>query len=94
MANTMNTFVMKHIDEVGVMEKPIPDPGPNDAIIKTSAALICTSDVHTVAGAIGKRTNLTLYQGDATRGNNFQYRVSRRWRICGNSKGSLGGRDG
>ncbi|GJL61633.1 MAG: alcohol dehydrogenase [Nitrospirales bacterium] len=60
MANTMNTFVMKHIDEVGVMEKPIPDPGPNDAIIKTTAALICTSDVHTVAGAIGERTNLTI----------------------------------
>ncbi len=42
------------------MEKPIPDPGPNDAIVKTTAALICTSDTHTVAGALGDRTNLTL----------------------------------
>jgi threonine dehydrogenase-like Zn-dependent dehydrogenase len=42
------------------MEKPVPEPGPNDAIIKTTAALICTSDTHTVAGAIGERENMTL----------------------------------
>jgi threonine dehydrogenase-like Zn-dependent dehydrogenase len=60
MAKTMKAFVMKRIGEVGVMEKPIPDPGPNDAIIKTTAALICTSDTHTVAGAIGERKDLTL----------------------------------
>lgn len=57
---TMNTFVMKRIGEVGVARKPIPDPGPTDAIVKTTAALICTSDTHTVAGAIGERTNITL----------------------------------
>ncbi len=42
------------------MDKPIPKPGPNDAIIKTTRALICTSDSHTVHGAIGPRQNLTL----------------------------------
>jgi threonine dehydrogenase-like Zn-dependent dehydrogenase len=52
---------MKRIGEVGVVEKPLPaDPGPNGAIIKTTAALICTSDTHTVGGAIGERKNLTL----------------------------------
>ncbi len=56
----MQTFVMKRVGEVGLMEKPIPQPGPNDAIIKTTAALICTSDTHTVAGAIGERKNITL----------------------------------
>ena len=57
----MKTFVMKSIGEVGFMDKPIPtDPGPNDAIIKTTRALVCTSDTHTVAGAIGERQNLTL----------------------------------
>ncbi|MBA3613595.1 MAG: NAD(P)-dependent alcohol dehydrogenase [Nitrospirales bacterium] len=56
----MKAFVMKRIGEVGVMEKPIPDPGPNDAIVKTTAALVCTSDIHTVAGSIGERGNLTL----------------------------------
>lgn len=56
----MKAFVMKAIGAVGVMEKPIPEPGPNDAIVRTTAALICTSDVHTVHGAIGPRINLTL----------------------------------
>jgi hypothetical protein len=26
------------------MDKPIPEPGPNDAVVRTSKALICTSD--------------------------------------------------
>lgn len=56
----MKAFVMKRIGQVGVMEKPVPEPGPNDAVVKTTAALICTSDTHTVAGAIGDRENLTL----------------------------------
>src|SRR5215471_12378505 len=56
----MKAFVMKTIGQVGFMEKPIPRPGPNDAVIKTTRALICTSDSHTVGGAIGPRENLTL----------------------------------
>jgi threonine dehydrogenase-like Zn-dependent dehydrogenase len=60
MAPKMKAFVMKRIGEVGVMEKPIPEPGPNDAVIRTTAALICTSDTHTVAGAIGERKDITL----------------------------------
>ncbi|MBN1448881.1 MAG: NAD(P)-dependent alcohol dehydrogenase [Bacteroidetes bacterium] len=57
----MKTFVMKGIGEVGVMEKPVPaDPGASGAIVKTTVALICTSDTHTVKGAIGERDNLTL----------------------------------
>lgn len=60
MATTMKAFVMYEIGAVGVIDKPIPRPGPNDAIIRTTAALICTSDTHTVAGAIGPRKDLTL----------------------------------
>ncbi len=60
MAEKMKTFVMKKIGEVGFMEKPLPTPGPDDAVIKTTRALICTSDTHTVHGAIGERENLTL----------------------------------
>jgi threonine dehydrogenase-like Zn-dependent dehydrogenase len=56
----MRAFVMKGIGKVGFAEKPIPVPGPTDAIVKTTKALICTSDVHTVHGAIGPRENLTL----------------------------------
>jgi isopropanol dehydrogenase (NADP+) len=60
MAETMKAFVMKRIGEVGFMEKPVPEPGPNDAVIRTTRALICTSDTHTVGGAIGERTDMTL----------------------------------
>src|SRR5437879_9558829 len=56
----MRAFVMESIDHVGFLVKPIPEPGPNDAIVKTTRALICTSDAHTVHGAIGPRENLTL----------------------------------
>ena len=56
----MKAFVMRAIGSVGVLDKPKPVPGPNDAVVRTTAALICTSDSHTVRGAIGPRTNLTL----------------------------------
>jgi threonine dehydrogenase-like Zn-dependent dehydrogenase len=56
----MRTFVMKKIGEVGFMDKPRPRPGPYDAVVQTTRALICTSDSHTVAGGIGPRENLTL----------------------------------
>ncbi len=58
---TMTAFVMMGIGKVGFVEKPVPkDPGATGAIIKTTKALICTSDAHTVAGAIGERKDLTL----------------------------------
>ncbi len=56
----MKAFVMKSIGQVGFMEKSIPQAGPDDAIVKTTRALICTSDSHTVGGAIGPRENLIL----------------------------------
>lgn len=34
--------------KVGMVERAVPEAGPNDAIIKTTASFICTSDVHTV----------------------------------------------
>ncbi|MEU9064007.1 NAD(P)-dependent alcohol dehydrogenase [Streptomyces sp. NPDC048430] len=56
----MKAFVMKEIGRVGFLEKPIPQPGPGDAVVQTTRALICTSDSHTVQGGIGPRENLTL----------------------------------
>src|SRR5215467_13148373 len=56
----MQSFVMRSIGNVGFLEKPVPEPGLNDAVVKTTRALICTSDSHTVRGAIGPRENLTL----------------------------------
>lgn len=51
---------MKEIGQVGFLDKPVPRPGPGDAIVRTTKALICTSDSHTVRGGIGPRENLTL----------------------------------
>ncbi len=56
----MQAFVMNGIGETDFAEKDRPEPGPNDAILRPTVALVCTSDVHTVGGAIGERENLTL----------------------------------
>jgi threonine dehydrogenase-like Zn-dependent dehydrogenase len=56
----MKAFVMRETGEVGFMDKPMPKPCPGDAIVRTTKALICTSDSHTVGGGIGQRHNLTL----------------------------------
>ncbi len=57
---TMKAFVMKGIGEVDFMEKPIPMPGPRDAVVRTTAALVCTTDCHTVNGSLGMRRDLTI----------------------------------
>jgi isopropanol dehydrogenase (NADP+) len=56
----MKAFVMKRIGEVGFVEKDRPTCGPLDAILRPTKGLICTSDVHTVHGAIGERKDLTI----------------------------------
>ena len=56
----MKAFVMLGIERTGFVEKPIPTPGPLDAIVRTTHALVCTSDSHTVRGALGPREGLTL----------------------------------
>lgn len=60
MGKTMKCFVMNKIGKVSFMDKPIPEPGPNEAVIRTTAALLCTSDVHTLSGGLGERQDLTL----------------------------------
>ncbi|HEY6049815.1 MAG TPA: zinc-binding dehydrogenase, partial [Thermoanaerobaculia bacterium] len=56
----MQAFVMRGVGQVGLRQKPRPEFGPSDALVRTTAALICTSDVHTVGGAIGERRDMTL----------------------------------
>jgi threonine dehydrogenase-like Zn-dependent dehydrogenase len=56
----MRAFVIKKIGETGLVEKPVPEPGPEEAIVRTTAALICTSDVHTVKGALPVPDGRTL----------------------------------
>jgi isopropanol dehydrogenase (NADP+) len=59
-AKTMKAFAMLGLGRTAFIEKPVPVPGPDDAVVKTTYALICTSDSHTVRGAIGPREDLTL----------------------------------
>lgn len=57
----MKAFAMLKIGETGWIEKPVPECGPLDALLKPIALAPCTSDVHTIwEGAVGERTNLTL----------------------------------
>jgi len=56
----MKAFVMPEVGQTDIVEKPIPTPGPNDVIVKTTHALICTSDVHTVKGALPVADGVTL----------------------------------
>ncbi|MBV9819742.1 MAG: NAD(P)-dependent alcohol dehydrogenase [Solirubrobacterales bacterium] len=49
---TMKSFVFDGLNKVAVVDREVPRPGPNDAVVKTTAALICTSDIHTVRGAL------------------------------------------
>lgn len=39
-------------NKVAVIDKPTPECGPDDAVIRTTASLICTSDVHNVRGVL------------------------------------------
>jgi isopropanol dehydrogenase (NADP+) len=43
---------------VGLVERDIPVAGPGEAIVRTTASLICTSDVHTVARVLPVRRHL------------------------------------
>jgi len=58
--STMDAFGMKSIGSLGFLEKPRPSPGPRDAVLRTTRALVCECDLHTVNGAIGSRENMTL----------------------------------
>ncbi len=44
MAETMKAFVFLGVGKVGIIEKPLPEPGPRDAVIRTTASFICTSE--------------------------------------------------
>ena len=58
---TFKGFAMKRLNEIGWVEKEVPECGPLDAIIKPTCVSPCTSDIHTVwEGAIGDRRDMVL----------------------------------
>ena len=50
----MRAYVMHGIGRAEVVDRPIPVPGPNSAVVRTTLALVCTSDVHTIHGGLGE----------------------------------------
>jgi threonine dehydrogenase-like Zn-dependent dehydrogenase len=56
----MKAFAMIKINESGWIEKPRPKCGPLDAILRPLTLTPCSSDVHTIKGAIGERNNVVL----------------------------------
>ncbi len=48
----MKAFAFLGKNKTGVVDKPKPEAGPDDAVVRTTASLICSSDVHTVRGVI------------------------------------------
>ena len=57
----MKGFAMLGIGKTGWIEKPRPECGPIDAIVRPIVLAPCTSDVHTVwAGAVGDRSDMIL----------------------------------
>lgn len=60
MAKTMKALVMRGLHDVAVMERPIPVAGPNDAIVRTTVAMVCTSDCHTIEGGLGELKDRVL----------------------------------
>ena len=54
-------LAMLGIGKIGWIEKPIPECGPLDALVRPLAVSPCTSDIHTVwSGAIGERHDMIL----------------------------------
>ncbi len=57
----MKGFAMLGIGQTGWIEKPEPEIGPLDALVKPISLAPCTSDIHTVwEGAIGDRHDMIL----------------------------------
>lgn len=52
--DVMKAYVMNKVGDAEVKDRPIPKAGPNSAIVKTTLALVCTSDVHTIHGGLGE----------------------------------------
>lgn len=52
MPGTMRGLAFLGDGEVGLVERDLPVAGPGEAVVRTTASLVCTSDVHTVAGVL------------------------------------------
>lgn len=59
-AAVMKANVFHAPGEFGIEEKPIPRPGPGEAVIRVHCATICGTDVHIVRGEYPVKPGLTI----------------------------------
>ncbi len=45
---TMQALVLQRLGCVELVEKPVPQPGPGEVLVRTTATTICTSDLHDI----------------------------------------------
>jgi alcohol dehydrogenase len=48
----MKALVFLAPGKIALLEKPVPCPGPTDALIRITTTTICGTDVHTSKGSI------------------------------------------
>lgn len=51
----MNALLLRNYMELELTEMPVPEPGPDDVLVRVSACGICGSDVHGLDGSSGRR---------------------------------------
>ena len=60
MAAMMKAAVFVEPGRIELVDKPIPDVGPNDALIKITTTTICGTDVHILKGEYPVEKGLTV----------------------------------
>jgi len=60
MTAKMRAAVFAGQDRVEIREKPIPDVGPNDALMRITTTTICGTDIHIVKGEYPVKEGLTI----------------------------------
>jgi threonine dehydrogenase-like Zn-dependent dehydrogenase len=60
MANMMKAAVFVEAGRIELTEKPIPDVGPNDALVRITTTTICGTDVHILKGEYPVVKGLTI----------------------------------
>ncbi|ASJ73643.1 NAD(P)-dependent alcohol dehydrogenase [Granulosicoccus antarcticus] len=58
--SNMKALVFIEKDRIELEDKPIPDVGPNDALIRVTTTTICGTDVHILKGEYPVATGLTI----------------------------------
>jgi threonine dehydrogenase-like Zn-dependent dehydrogenase len=59
-SKTMKAAVFVERDRIELREKPIPEIGPDDALLRVTTTTICGSDIHIRKGEYAVRPGLTI----------------------------------